>query len=99
MNKHRHIVIIATLSTIAAFTQCMYNNVIVETSGPDCILPQHKIEESRLLLTKQEWQAFKEKYHNAEPANITLKTISAKKLDLFSAALDAKDFPTHFKHL
>jgi WD40 repeat protein len=60
---------------------------------------QWKTESSRLLHTKQEFQAFKEKYSGALPAPIILKTICQEKLQLYSDALDAHDFTTYFKNL
>ncbi len=93
MSIYRYIVIVM-LSAIAVPAEAMENNgILVKTSdNKNCWLPQWKIEHSPVLQTKQEWQAFKEKYYGALPAPITLKTIDQEKLQLFSDALGAHDF-------
>src|ERR1700733_2511227 len=72
---------------------------IITSDRKEYILPQWKIEASRLLQRKQELQKAQEKYYGIQPALLTLKTINAEKLDLFSDALDAMDFPLYFGEL
>ncbi len=101
MKKYMYTIIAVMLLIIVDPAEAMENNgVLVKTLDDKGLwFPQWKIEGSRVLQTKQEWQAFKEKYHGALPAPITLKTIDQEKLQLFSDALDAHDFGDYLNTL
>lgn len=88
------------LSTLNISIYCMNENALIKTSdNQEFLLPQWKIESSRLLHTKQELQAHKQKYCQALSIPITLKTINSKALRLYSDALDTEDFTIYFKKL
>lgn len=72
--------------------------VQIQTSNRElCDLPQWKIEAARLLHTKQELLAFKEKYHREELYPLSLNTINKEQLDLFSQALEQKNFTKYYQ--
>lgn len=94
-------IFIVMIVIISASISAMEDNksLIKTSDNKNFRFPQWKIEASRLLHTKQELQAFKEKYSGALPAPIILKTMCQEKLQLFSDALDAHDFSLYFKNL
>ena len=96
MNKYMCMVVIISASINAMED----NKILIKTSdNADCRLLQWQVDQSRLLLTKQEWQLFKEKRFDALPAPIILKTICKEELQLFSDALYAHDFVNYFREL
>lgn len=72
---------------------------ITTSDNKKYVLPQWKIESSRVIHTKQQWQLFKQKYKGAKPAPLLLKTIPSYKLELYCQAVKEKDFPDYFKKL
>src|SRR5579863_4411267 len=84
---------------VSAFTHGMNNNnnnkiTVVTSDKKICKLPQWKIESSRLLHTKQQ---FNKAFKKNNESQLVLKTITKHQLNLFSYALDAIDFNMYFK--
>src|SRR5438105_4492368 len=98
--------LLSFLLAITISTICMQpkvsskNNKMVQIKTSDrqlYCLPQWQVEASRLLYTKQELLAFKEKCRREELYPLTLKTITKKKLELFYKAVAAKNFAEHYQ--
>lgn len=99
MKNFIHFIIICISSCLSCLCMDTPETKILTSDNKEMTLPQSKIERMRLLHRKQQLQLVQEKYYQATPTPIPLKTISSQKLKLISDALDAQDFSVYFKSL